>query len=253
MRNSPFSEQTLGKFSNMNQSAINDLHNRDQGVHDIIVNVLSDSHQNYDDLDEAISCINNSPADFLTHLGDFTNQGYNIEYDMFVSRMKNLNLPHIQIMGNHDTLAKGKALFNRIFGYYNQSFDYGGYRFIIFNNNKLDYYYHNGVDWNWLKQKVTSTTLPIVLMNHINTENHDYFTAEDLQKYHAIVDGSNVRLVLHGHQHEFYTQEINGVLNHQTARTEGALWSRVTLSANFITIENCTKNVCKFNLTKNFP
>lgn len=252
-RNSPFSEQTIENFTDLNSHFINILEARDQTVQDIELAVLSDSHQNYDDLEEAISGINGKHPDFVAHLGDFTNQGYNIEWDLYTKRMDDLSAPHVQVIGNHDTLAKGKGLYQRIFGDYNRAFVYRGYKFILFNNCNLDFHSSGGTDWAWLRRQVQGEILPIVILQHINVNNKDYFSDDDIATYYSIVVGSTVRLVLHGHQHEFYEQEVNGVWQWQTSRTEGAYWSRIILKANDIDIEKCEKGSCKHATTKNFP
>ncbi len=96
----------------------------------------------------------------MAHLGDFTNQGYNIEFDLFTKRMGDLSFPQVQVIGNHDTLAKGKALYRRIFGDYNRSFKYRGYKFILFNNCNLDFHASGGTDWDWLRRQVQAKPCP---------------------------------------------------------------------------------------------
>ncbi|MEN0057424.1 MAG: metallophosphoesterase [Bdellovibrio sp.] len=252
-RNSPFSEQTISTAHRLNSLNIEQLLRRDQTPQDIYMGLLSDSHQNYDDLEYAIEGINSKTHDFVAHLGDFTNQGYNIEYDLFLFRIKNLGVPFVTVLGNHDTLVKGKSLYQRIFGNFNESFDYRGYRFIILNNNRLDFYSTGGVDWTWLRQNVQSSTLPIVIMHHINPDNKEYFADEDRQTFWNIVSGSRTRLVLHGHQHIWITDYTNGVLRHQVNRTEGGRWSRVLLQTNSISIERCTRMACSNDTTQAFP
>jgi len=229
------------------------LQNRDQTPQDIVLAVLSDSHQNYDDLDDAIHFVNAANPDFVAHLGDYTNQGYNIEYDLYTRRILNLSDPLVQVIGNHDTLTKGKELHRRIFGEYNRSFKYRGYKFILFNNCNLDFHESGGTDWEWLRRQVTGETDPIIIMQHINVNNHDYFSDDDINTYYNIVSGSTVRLVLHGHQHEFYEQTVNNVWQWQTSRVEGVNWSRITLKPNDVEIEKCTKGTCTHVSSKNFP
>ncbi|WII72003.1 metallophosphoesterase [Bdellovibrio sp. 22V] len=252
-RSSPFSEHTNSKSDHLNDRAINGLQRLDQTPQDIVLVAIADSHQNYDDLTTVVSSANQQQADFVVHLGDFTNQGYNFEYDLFINRMKKLNLPFVVALGNHDTVTKGKSLYLRLFGDFNRMFEFRGYRFIILNNNNLDFKAHGGVDWDWLRRNVEASLLPIVLMYHINPDNTDYFTDSDRQTFDSIVIGSRVRLMLHGHHHVFATSFANGILKHMVHRTEEAKWSRITLRANEISIDYCQKLECVRETTQAFP
>lgn len=250
-RTSPFSENTVTQANRLNDSAILDLEQRDPTPQDIVMLAMSDSHQNYDDLDAVVDIMNSFTADLVGNMGDFTNQGYNFEYDMYIDRVANLKFPYVTVFGNHDTNVRGKALYNRLFGDFNRRFQYRGYRFLIFNNNNLDFYHDGKVDWAWLERNVQSSTLPIVLMMHVNPENEGYFTPSEQARFWSIIQGSQVRLILHGHQHVFETVVDHGVLRHQIARVEGRQWSRITLKTAEIVIERCKEAVCTHDTT--FP
>ncbi|MNK07379.1 3',5'-cyclic adenosine monophosphate phosphodiesterase CpdA [compost metagenome] len=252
-RKSPFSESTLTQANRLNDQSIASLEALDQTPQDIILLSMSDSHQNYDDLSELVGIMNGFSGDMITHTGDFTNQGYNFEYDLFISAFTNLKLPHVVAFGNHDTNVRGKALYNRLFGDFNRRFEFRGYRFLIFNNNNLDFYYDGKVDWDWLDRQVSASTLPVVIFMHVNPDNTGYFTDEDRARFWGIIQGSKVRLIMNGHEHVWYTEMTHGALRHQVARVEGLQWSRVTLKANEVVVERCKGRTCSHDTTEAFP
>lgn len=250
LKNSPFSEETDTKLTNYNHVNLFDLESS-QSLHDdeVVFGVISDSHQNYTSLQDWVGVANNSDLDFTISLGDFTNQGLNFEYDAYLKSIVRLKKPHFTIMGNHDTLTKGKLLYRRIFGEYNFSFFEGGYKFIFFNNNRLDFLPID-LDWQWLEEELASSTLPKVVMMHVNPDNDEYFTAEQIEYFKEIFQSFNVRLVLHGHHHVFLTFNEGTYVRHQVQRTEGVYWSRITLSREKVLVERCQRRECTHDISK---
>lgn len=252
-RSSPFSELNVSTANDLNGQAIAELSKIPNASSGFTFIAIADSHQNYDSLRRVISVASKQEVDFLVHLGDFTNQGYNIEYDQYLQRMKELPFPFLTVIGNHDALVKGKSLFRRLFGEFNKTFEFQGYRIILFNNNNLDFYAEGGTDWEWLEKVVDESTQPIILLYHINPDNKDYFTPDELRNFERVLTGSKVRLMLHGHNHVFQTEVKNGILRHQVHRTQGTHWSRIHLTPSEISIETCSNQVCTHATTQTYP
>lgn len=254
LKNSPFSEETESNVQNLNQTQLEKLNASPMALaplDDIAIAVISDSHQNYNDLKAWIPIGNKQNVDFVVHTGDFTNQGLNFEYDIYLSLMGALHKPYFTLIGNHDTVTKGKLLYRRLIGPYNTSFELRGYKFIFFNNNRLDFY-SEGLDWDWLAREVRSSTLPVVLFHHVNPDNTGYFTPEERKLYWSIIEDSPVRLIMNGHEHVFETEVRSGVIRRQTARIEGLNWSRVTLKESDIDIEECRGEECRHEIHQSF-
>lgn len=138
-RDSPFSTDLLRNETNLNEIAVSQIGAIEQdGI--VRIGLLSDSHQNYDDLDEVIDAMNSISADydFNAHLGDFTNSGYNMEYDQYISEHVRFRRPTFMVPGNHDIIGAGLEIYNYAFGPINYFFESVSYRFIFFNSNNLE-------------------------------------------------------------------------------------------------------------------
>jgi len=93
-----------------------------------------------------IKGVNESEADFLVHIGDFTGKGLDSEYQEFVEYMSdNLDIQYYVAPGNHDILQdkETKATFKKYFKNLYYSFDYQGAHFIILDNSNNKYGFDN--------------------------------------------------------------------------------------------------------------
>lgn len=71
--------------------------------------------------------------------------------------MNKLNVPYVTLIGNHDVLGNGKAVFEEIFGTDNFSFIAGKTKFVCLNTNALEYDYSHPVpDFNFLNSEMTT-------------------------------------------------------------------------------------------------
>lgn len=246
LKNSPFSEETQSSATNLNAHFLGAIKNSSlfsKNAPPIVFGVFSDSHQNYMALEDWVRDANTMDFDFVVSLGDFTNQGMNFEYDAYLSLISPLKAPLITVLGNHDSVGRGKLIYRRVFGPYSFTYEMKGYKFVVFNNNRLDFI-DEGIDWNWLEKEVRGSSVPVVIFMHVDPDNQEYFTDENRAQFWNIVRGLPVRLIMNGHKHVYQTETKDGILRHQVERLERGRWSRVTLAANSITVEKCTRRDC---------
>ena len=177
---------------------------------------------------------------FAVNLGDMTDLGLALEYEAFASHIENINKPLFSVIGNHDTIGNGKAIYQKLFGAYDYYIDLNGLRFIFFNNNSLDFY-SEGINLDWLRQTVQESVGPVLIFQHVNPLNSEYFNPEQQRKIQEILDPQKVLAVFHGHNHSFQTYEVNGVLIQQVARVEGGQYSEIQIANNSLNITNCSK------------
>ncbi|NQU99150.1 MAG: metallophosphoesterase, partial [Parcubacteria group bacterium] len=93
-----------------------------------------------------IENINESEADFLVHIGDFTGKGLESEYQKFVEYMSNnLDIQYYVAPGNHDILQdkETKDIFKKYFNNLYYSFDHKDAHFIVLDNSNNKYGLNN--------------------------------------------------------------------------------------------------------------
>ncbi len=161
---------------------------------------------------EAIDEINQQPGGFVLHLGDVVDSGREAQYPIYVETRKLLKKPIHEIPGNHDPVDLFKKY---VAEETDRSVDYGGVRFILFNNAHNDS--HNGFitgdQHAWLETEFAGAVendLRIVVCCHvpIHTNKHPdrgwyvmpadgQETFYDLQARYA----DRTLAILHGHFH----------------------------------------------------
>ena len=54
--------------------------------------------------------------DFVIHAGDVSDFGLKNEYELTQRLMSKLNYPYVVLLGNHDIIAHGDLIYNKVFG-----------------------------------------------------------------------------------------------------------------------------------------
>jgi len=248
IRPSPFAEKVLIPLQNSNAITIEQIQNQSQTFSEnsrpLRLALIADSHSNYRDLDLTINKINQADVDFTVHLGDMTELGLAIEYEAAASLLSRLQKPWLTVIGNHDAVGNGRNIYRRVFGTENQVFDSHGFRFIIFNNNQLEYM-DTGLSWAWLRSQITNSPMPVILFQHANPFNTDNFNSYQIQEIQSILRLPRLRAVFHGHLHSFQQSFFHSVLIQQIGRTEGQNYAIVNLKKNEVAIQKCEGDSCE--------
>ena|GEM_PF-825786 len=223
-RDSPFSDNLLSGAHNLNAANLGALDIDTKQT--LRIAVLSDPHQNYKELDNTIDDINRTAGiDFVVNLGDFTNQGYNLEYDRFIPSHERIKKPAFVVIGNHDSIGAGRSLFKKAFGALNYVIDTQYYRFVFFNSNNLEL--PDDFDPEWLEEQVTSSTLPVYIFTHVNLRDPERFKGEDKEIFERVLTHANTKLVMNGHNHVFNLMRRNTLYSAdqiEVPRVEGKNW-----------------------------
>lgn len=233
---SPFSDQILRPERNLNFLALSQIQNIEVDGK-IRIALFSDSHQNYRDLDKTIYAINKmSDIDFVANLGDFTNSAYNMEYDQFIGSHIALIYPALTVMGNHDAIGAGPALFEKVFGPSNFWFESASMRFIFFNSANLEN--PEGFSIDWLEAAVATSAKPIAIFSHITIKNSERFFGDSAVRFTNIIQHPLVKVQFHGHDHVYLLDSDSGTVLLQVPRVEDTQWVMIEISGNNMQIEN---------------
>ncbi len=184
----------------------------------IKLGLITDSHQNYEDLENVVDILNSrTDLDGVIHIGDFTNEAMAIEFKYFVDIISRLNKPFYVLPGNHDLIGIGENLYKKSFGPLNHLVSLTNFHLIFFNNNTLD----SQVDWSWFGTALNSkgSKASIVFM-HINPENEDYFAKNLSDWVFQIAENASTGIFLNGHNHVFQYFQRGNIHIAQISRTE---------------------------------
>ncbi len=239
-RDSPFSDTLLRGDRNLNTEniyRITDIE-RDQKVR---IAIVADSHGNYRDMKQAVREINAAPdIDFTVHLGDFTNSGYNYEYDQFLALYSELRAPRLIVIGNHDALGAGPALFQRAFGPFNYFFESEHLRFIFWNPNEWEA--PETFDPHWLAQAVHESQKSVLIFTHVPLDDHERFHGATRELLLSIRDDPKVQAVFNGHNHGYQVRAPEkGSRLIQAPRVEGGGWILVEIQADGFRLQSASK------------
>lgn len=195
----------------LNMNEVNMISNMAQsGTDTFRFALLSDVHDNYDDLSDAIKQLNkHADLNFIACCGDITNSGLAQQFEWYVEVINKSQHPFISVIGNHDYRSNGHRVYKKVFGPSDFSFEAGNYKFVIFDNvvwendnrsPKLD----------WLTDQLSDSELPHVILTHIPPWDNQMTGINNLV-FRNIANTDNTILCCHGHTHEYADTCYNGI------------------------------------------
>lgn len=193
----------------------------------IRIAVSGDVQRKYNEAEEFVRHINKQiDIDFVILNGDIADFGLLMEFQWMNAVYADLKIPYICVIGNHDLVANGKWVYERLFGPLNFSFNYGGVKFICHDTNGREYNFNGMVpDLNWLSKELKSVKNGehVVAFSHIPPKDAD-FDNKLRKQYESLFDQTPGMLAsIHSHQHSpdmiEYTEAgtafiiTNGIIN----------------------------------------
>jgi 3',5'-cyclic-AMP phosphodiesterase len=170
----------------------------------VTIAFVGDSQRFYDELDLFIDTVNNIEAvDFILLAGDISDFGLLEEFELINEMFERLEKPYIGVVGNHDVVARGEEVYERMFGPLNFSFHYGGVKFVAHNTNGKEYFTGNVPDLNWLRTQLTKsdTSQYLVTISHVPPFSSD-FDEKLVNGYtNLLAETPGLLVSLHGHIH----------------------------------------------------
>jgi Icc protein len=164
-----------------------------------------DSQQFYDELDLFVDKVNSLEAvDFTLIAGDISDFGLLEEFEWITQRLQHLRKPYFGVIGNHDIVANGEAVFKEMFGPLNFSFVYDSVKFVLHNTNSREYLGSRVPDLVWMEKELLLKQDDVknyIGVSHVPPFSGDFNPALEKQ-YAGLLKATPGFLVsLHGHIH----------------------------------------------------
>lgn len=130
-------------------------------------------------------------------------------------------MPCIALIGNHDCLATGQEVFQRIFGETNFAFTAGDTRFICLNTNAMEYDYSVPVpDFDFMEHQLTHLppgVVRAVWVMHVRPGEFQFNNNVKKAFEYYILRSPGLPFCLYGHEHTARVDDLfgDGVLYYQ--------------------------------------
>lgn len=168
--------------------------------------LIGDSQRFYDETADFVTVANKrNDISFVVLAGDISDFGLNKEFKWVNRELKKLKVPYIGVIGNHDMLANGRLVFNKMYGPDNFAFTCNGTRIICLNTNSREVGFDGSLpNLSWLNTalKESASFKNAFVISHVPPFNHTDFDPKLERPYAAALASSpNVLASLHAHEH----------------------------------------------------
>lgn len=204
--------------------------------------LVGDTQRFYDQLDDFVERVNSlSGISFVLLNGDLVDFGLNKEYNWIAERLIRLKVPFIATIGNHDMLANGRLIYDKMFGPENFSFCYGNSKFIGLNTNSEEVGFNGSLpDLNFLSGEIADTTVRnIFLLSHVSPSSAAFDRNLEMGFVELLQSNPRVRISMHGHDHQYKLLEPyeDGIDYLHVGATSARNYAKVSVNGERYTIE----------------
>ena len=165
---------------------------------------VGDSQNFYDEVEGFVQKVNQEEAvDLVLVAGDISDFGLLQEFEWITERLNELHKPYIAVIGNHDLVGNGEAVYKQMFGPLNFSFVYDSTKFIIHNTNSREYRSSNVPDMPWLAEELNTEDeiKRIIAVSHVPPFDGDFNRELETAYRQLFASTPRFLLSLHGHIH----------------------------------------------------
>lgn len=140
--------------------------------------------------------------DFVIQMGDLTEFGLTKEFRWVQDLLAGLEVPYFVVIGNHDLLGNGRAIYEIMFGETDFFFDRAGTRFVFVDTNSREYAFDGTVpDLHFLGRALDVDAYErAVVISHVPPWNPDFDPALE-GAYTRTLAERGVVISAHGHTH----------------------------------------------------
>jgi 3',5'-cyclic AMP phosphodiesterase CpdA len=168
---------------------------------------VGDCQRFYDEADDFVASVNQQrDLDFVVIAGDISDFGLVREMRWINRRLQKLKVPYLTVIGNHDEVGNGRAVYESVFGPLNYSFLYGGTRFICLDTNGRESSFAGKIpNLSWLGQQLADTagSRRSIVLCHVPPTDNDFDPALVTPYVRAMRSSSQLVFHLAGHIHRF--------------------------------------------------
>lgn len=198
-----------------NEKQIAKLHQRTPG-NTIRVAISGDTQRSYAETRLFVDHVNaRSDIDFVILNGDISDFGLLAEFNGIYDIYNRLDVPFIAVIGNHDLVANGRAVYEKMFGPLNFSFNYGPVKFVCHDTNGREYDFDGTTpNLTWLKNSLTvgNGITNLVAISHVPPIDADFDPALATPYQTLFNQTPGLLASIHSHRHskmETYYQSGN--------------------------------------------
>ncbi len=193
---------------NLNRKAMERLRSAGEPGDTLRFILMGDSQRFYDEVEDFVRSVKDldEPFDFVVHAGDIADFGLVDEFRWVHKEMKELPVPYLAVVGNHDVLANGPRVYREMYGPFDFVFDWGQFHLIFLNSNSREYSFNGEVpDLDWLETRISQVPEgeDALVISHIPPWDGDFDTALEADFAALLAGDQKVRASLHGHQHNY--------------------------------------------------
>jgi 3',5'-cyclic-AMP phosphodiesterase len=201
-------------LKDLNARNIEELMNSTPNDDTIKFVLTGDPQRAHDHIEELVKKANSlNDLDFVIIAGDLSEFGTLQEMNWVAESFSELNVPFIAVIGNHDMVARGRTVLQRMFGDFNFSFTYGGVKFICHDTNSREYQYNGNVpDLPWLAAELQPQegVSGSIAISHVPPNSHD-FDQNLVEPYTSLFSQTPGFLgSFHAHNHVFSEFKYEG-------------------------------------------
>ena len=204
--------------SNFNATNIERISASDNSSDTLRFAFMGDSQRFYDETRDFVKAVNKrNDIDFVIHGGDITDFGTSKEYHWMFDILKELKVPVVTLVGNHDVIGHGKYVYQELFGDFNFSFVSHRTRFICLNTNALEFDYSTPVPDSDFMLSFVGDSVDIdntIVLMHVPPFDVAFNNNAVLMFNYIIESYHNVRFCLHAHNHQLVENDFfeNGII-----------------------------------------
>lgn len=176
--------------------------------------VVGDTQRSFEDAEAAIEAIAaRGDIQFVVQIGDFTNVGVWLEFELMNDLFARLDVPYLVVVGVHDLYGNGAAIYASMFGPVNFAFTHARVRFVVFDSNSESYDGGNVPDVAWLEEQLAPGPDHDVALAfaHVAPGQGKSFNEALTEPTLTALANGGVDLSIHGHAHKYEAYERGGV------------------------------------------